>query len=547
MKQDTAARDAGAIDGAVSGGRSQSRGHRGPGDHTSRRTFAIISHPDAGKTTLTEKLLHAGGAIRLAGHVRARGERRRARSDWMEIERKRGISVTSSVMTFEHGGITFNLLDTPGHSDFSEDTYRTLTAVDSAIMVIDAARGIESQTRKLFEVCRLRDIPIITFVNKVDREGRDPLEILDQIAGTLALDVAPIVWPIGLGTDFAGCLDIEHWKLTLPDGTTRAFALTDDGGPAGDAAVGRAHADAFESLGIARSALPGFNLASYRAGHLTPVLFGSALKGIGVGNLLDRIARWSPSPRPQPASPDPVAPDDGAVTGFVFKVQANMDPGHRDRIAFVRLCSGAFRRGMKLRNVATGREITVSSPMFFFAQERDIAEQAIAGDVIGIPNHGTLSVGDTLTSGADVRVTGIPDFAPEIIRRVRIADAIKAKQLGKALGDLAEEGVTQVLRPVVGNDWLVGVVGMLQLDVLAARVSAEYGVTIGFETVGHETARWLASDDGQALKRFIEANQPVLARDRAGAPVFLARNAWALDRIQKDWPRIRFLATRERG
>lgn len=516
--------------------------------HRMRRSFAIISHPDAGKTTLTEKLLFASGAIRLAGHVRARGERRRTRSDWMEIERKRGISVTSSVMTFEQDGLTFNLLDTPGHSDFSEDTYRTLTAVDSAIMVIDAARGIESQTLKLFEVCRLRDIPIITFVNKIDREGRDPLEILDEIASTLALDVTPAVWPLGMGVDHRGCLDLmtgrmvgadgEPGPVDWPDADRLVAAVPNRDDPIVAASL--------EELEIAHSSLPAFDLEAFRGGHLTPVFFGSALKEVGVRELLRAVAEWAPSPRPQPAAPEPIAPDGEEVSGFVFKVQANMDKNHRDRIAFVRLCSGTFRRGMKLRNVRSGRDITVSSPMFFFAQERETADEAVAGDVVGIPNHGTLSVGDTLSEGRSISVTGIPDFAPEIIQRVRLSDAMKAKQLSKALNDLAEEGVTQVFRPMTGSDWLIGVVGSLQLDVVASRLEGEYGVPVGFESAGHETARWVVADDPAELKRFVAANRSSLATDRAEAPVFLARNAWALGRIQQDWPDIRFLATRER-
>ena len=508
--------------------------------HETRRTFAIISHPDAGKTTLTEKLLFASGAIRLAGHVRARGERRRTRSDWMEIEQKRGISVTSSVMTFERDGLTFNLLDTPGHSDFSEDTYRTLTAVDSAIMVIDAARGIESQTLKLFEVCRLRDIPIITFVNKIDREGRDPLEVLDEISSTLALDVTPAVWPLGMGVDFRGCLDVVSGRVIGREGGP-------DGRTVADLASDQVAAQALETFELAQAALPAFDLTSYREGHLTPVFFGSALKSVAVPELLDAVAAWAPPPRPQPAEPEPVSPDRSEVTGFVFKVQANMDPNHRDRIAFVRLCSGTFKRGMKLRNARAGRDLTIANPMFFFAQDRETADEAVAGDIVGIPNHGTLSVGDALSEGADIRFTGIPNFAPEIIRRVRLADAIKAKQLGKALGDLSEEGVTQVFRPMIGSDWFVGVVGPLQLDVLGSRISQEYGVPVSFESAGYETARWVAGKDAEALKAFVAANRAALAEDRAGAPVFLARNAWTLDRAAKDWPDVTFHATRERG
>ncbi len=513
-----------------------------------RRTFAIISHPDAGKTTLTENLLLSSGAIRLAGQVKARGERRHAHSDWMEIERKRGISVTSSVMTFEHDGLTFNLLDTPGHSDFSEDTYRTLTAVDSAVMVIDAAKGIESQTLKLFEVCRLRDIPIITFINKVDREGRDPLELLDEIAGKLALDVSPVTWPIGMGTDFRGCLDLASGRLMLPDGRPTSAGGLDDDQMVRDEEL---HADpvaghALESLEIARSSLPGFDLASFREGHLTPVFFGSALKGVGVPELLRAIGAWAPPPRQQPALPLPLEPADPEVTGFVFKVQANMDRNHRDRIAFVRICSGTFRRGMKLLNVRADRELTIANPMFFFAQDRELADEAVAGDVVGVPNHGTLSVGDTLTEGRKVQVTGIPNFAPEIIRRVRPTDAIKAKQLAKALNDLAEEGVTQVFRPMIGVDWLVGVVGQLQIEVLASRIASEYGVPVDFDASGYETARWIHAQQPADLKKFMAAKRETLAEDRAGAPVFLARSSWDLQHTEKNWPAISFAATRER-
>ena len=514
----------------------------------SRRTFAIISHPDAGKTTLTEKLLYASGAIRLAGQVRARGQGRRARSDWMEIEQKRGISVTSSVMTFEHGGNTFNHLHTPGHSDFSEDTYRTLTAVDSAVMVLDAAKGIESQTLKLFEVCRLRDIPILTFINKVDREGLDPLELLDEIASKLALDVTPVTWPIGMGVGFRGCLDLVGKRLVQPDGHP---APVDWAGierlMTSDEWSGPDYTTAIESLEIARSSLPGFDLDAFRGGHLTPVFFGSALKGVCVPELLEAIGAWAPPPRPQPATPQPIDPAGREVSGFVFKVQANMDPNHRDRIAFVRMCSGTFRRGMKLRNVRSGRDLTVANPMFFFAQDRELAEEAVAGDVVGIPNHGTLSVGDTLTEGSDVRVSGIPNFAPEIIRRVRPAEAIKAKQLAKALNDLAEEGVTQVFRPTIGSDWFVGVVGPLQIEVLGARIASEYGVPVDFESAGYETARWVSAEDEAELKRFLAANRGALAEDRNGAPVFLARSTWDLQRTVRDWPKVRFAATRERA
>ncbi|MBX6321494.1 MAG: peptide chain release factor 3 [Rhodospirillaceae bacterium] len=517
-----------------------------------RRTFAIISHPDAGKTTLTEKLLLFGGAIHLAGAVRARGAARRTRSDWMEIERARGISVSSSVMTFERHGLVFNLLDTPGHEDFGEDTYRTLTAVDSAVMVIDAAKGIESQTRKLFEVCRLRDVPIATFINKVDREGRDPFALLDEIAQTLALDVTPVTWPIGMGATFHGCYDLWRNRLLLPAERGGGFATTLDlAGPDDPRLAEHVPAEALarlrEEIELATAAHPPFDARAYREGHLTPVYFGSALKDFAVEALLDGLAAHAPAPRRQPAEPRPVDPDEPAVTGFVFKVQANMDPNHRDRIAFLRLCSGRFRRGMKLRQAGTGRTIAVHNPMFFFAQDRALAEEAWPGDIIGIPNHGTLRVGDTLTEGEALRFTGIPSFAPEILRRVRLGDPLKAKQLKRALEDLAEEGVTQLFRPVLGSQWIVGVVGPLQLDVLAARIAGEYGIEVGYETAPYETARWLAADDPRALKAFAEANRGGMAEDRDGAPVFMARNAWELDYVRTHNPGIRFLATRERS
>lgn len=519
----------------------------------SRRTFAIISHPDAGKTTLTEKLLLFGGAIRLAGHVKARGERRRTQSDWMEMERARGISISSSVMTFEHEGLVFNLLDTPGHQDFSEDTYRTLSAVDSAIMVIDAAKGIESQTRKLFEVCRLRDIPIITFINKMDREGRDPLELLDEIESTLALDVSPVTWPVGTGVDFHGCFDLTASKfLTSSVGRGGTYDLDVDCNGIDDPKLGAlvpSHLLAYfrETAGLAISAYKRLDLQSYREGHMTPVLFGSALKDYAVSQLLQMLSRYAPPPQPQPAEPHPIEPSEERVTGFVFKVQANMDPNHRDRVAFVRLCSGRFQRGMKLRQVRTGRMLTVSNPIFFFARERELAEEALPGDIIGIPNHGTLRVGDALCEGDDVKFTGIPNFAPEILRRIRLDDPIRAKQLKRALDDFAEEGVTQVFRPVSGASWIIGVVGQLQLDVLTERMRSEYQIQVALDPAPYETARWVKSGDGSTLKRFLERQRSAMALDRDGEPVFLARNQWELSRATEEWPTIEFLDTRERA
>jgi len=515
-----------------------------------RRTFAIISHPDAGKTTLTEKLLLFGGAIQLAGAVRARGEQRRARSDWMSIEKERGISVTASVMSFEHDGLSFNLLDTPGHEDFSEDTYRTLTAVDSAVMVLDAAKGIETQTRKLFEVCRLRDVPIITFVNKVDREARETFDILDEIEKTLALDVCPITWPIGMGRDLKGVYDLSCdqvllFEQTRGDHIPEGIDMPLDDPRLDDLVGADAAARLREEIELVRGACPQFDLESYRAGHLTPVFFGSALRNFGVRELLGGIGRLAPPPRPQPAQPRVVAPEEDKVTGFVFKVQANMDPNHRDRIAFFRVCSGKFRRGMKLKHVRSGKLMAVGNPVFFLARDRELAEEAFPGDIMGIPNHGALRIGDALTEGEDIRFTGIPSFAPEVLRRVRLDDPMKAKQLRKALEDLAEEGVSQLFKPLNGATWIVGVVGMLQFDVIANRIESEYNLKAGFEEAPYDTARWLHGEDKVALEKFVEANGSSMAEDRDGALVFLARNAWTLSRAQQDFPQLTFSATRE--
>ena len=517
-----------------------------------RRTFAIISHPDAGKTTLTEKLLLFGGAIQLAGEVKARGERRRVRSDWMEVERQRGISVSSAVMTFEHDGLTYNLLDTPGHQDFSEDTYRTLTAVDSAVMVLDAAKGIEEQTRKLFEVCRLRDVPIITFVNKLDREARDPFELLDEIERTLALDVTPASWPIGMGRDFRGTYDLFHDALLL-FGRGEGERVTEpircsglDDPKLREYLPAEAVDKLVEEVEMARGLCPEFDLDSYRAGHMTPVFFGSALNNFGVRELLRGVADLAPPPRPQPAEPRPIEPDGGKVNGFVFKVQANIDPQHRDRIAFLRVCSGKFRRGMKLKHGRSGRLMSIQNPVFFLARDRNLAEEAWPGDIIGIPNHGALRIGDTLTEGnEEIRVTGIPNFAPEILRRVRVEDPMKTKHLRRALEQLADEGVTRIFKPNTGGDWIVGVVGALQLDVLAARVRAEYDLGIKMEQAPYETARWMDVDDPLQLKKFLDGNRSTTAEDHDGAPVFLARNSWELRRTIEEWPGIRFSETRE--
>ena len=495
-----------------------------------RRTFAIISHPDAGKTTLTEKLLLFGGAINLAGQVKAKGERRNTRSDWMKIERDRGISVVTSVMTFEFEGLVFNLLDTPGHEDFSEDTYRTLTAVDSAVMVIDAAKGIEARTRKLFEVCRLRDIPIITFINKMDRESRDTFDLLDEIEKSLALDTAPMTWPVGRGRDFLGTYDMATGGVRLLEGggAKTGAALKID---IADLAGRNANLDVHEvkdELALVSEACKPFDLEAFREGHLTPVYFGSALRNFGVGDLLEGLGTFAPPPRAQDSNLRKVEASEPRMTAFVFKIQANMDPNHRDRIAFARLCSGKLTRGMKAKLVRTGKNMSLSSPQFFFAQDRALADEAFAGDVVGIPNHGTLRIGDTLTEGEDVTFVGVPSFAPEIVRRVRLTDAMKAKKLKEALQQMSEEGVVQVFRPRDGAPALVGVVGPLQLDVLKARLDAEYSLPVDFEVSEFQLARWISSDDRKKLDAFIAANGSGVADDVDGDPVFLAKNEFYL-------------------
>jgi len=494
-----------------------------------RRTFAIISHPDAGKTTLTEKLLLFGGAINLAGQVKAKGERRNTRSDWMKIERERGISVVTSVMTFEFDGLVFNLLDTPGHEDFSEDTYRTLTAVDSAVMVIDAAKGIEARTRKLFEVCRLRDIPIITFINKMDRESRDTFELLDEIEKTLALDTTPMTWPVGRGRDFLGTYDLATGGVRLLEGGAKTGAAQKF--DIAELASHNANLDVAavkDELELVSEACKPFELEAFREGHLTPVYFGSALRNFGVGDLLEGLGRFAPPPRAQESNLRKVDAAEPRMSAFVFKIQANMDPNHRDRIAFARLCSGKLTRGMKAKLVRTGKTMPLSSPQFFFAQDRSVADEAFAGDVVGIPNHGSLRIGDTLTEGEDITFVGVPSFAPEIVRRVRLTDAMKAKKLKEALQQMSEEGVVQVFRPRDGAPALVGVVGPLQLDVLKARLDAEYSLPVEFEVSEFQLARWISSDDRKKLDAFIAANSSGVADDVDGDPVFLAKNEFYL-------------------
>lgn len=516
-----------------------------------RRTFAIISHPDAGKTTLTEKLLLFGGAIELAGAVKAKGERRRARSDWMKVEQERGISVASSVMTFDYQGRTFNLLDTPGHEDFSEDTYRTLSAVDSAVMVLDAAKGIETQTRKLFEVCRLRDVPIVTFINKLDREGQDPFTLLDEVEQTLALDVVPASWPIGMGRDFKGCYDLLNDRLIMFDRSagdrlTEAVEVEGLDDPKLDELLpSQALEKLREDVEMARALTKPFDRQAFLEGHLTPVYFGSAVNNFGVRELLKGLGAFAPAPTHRPAQERDVQAGERPVTGFVFKIQANMDPKHRDRIAFVRICSGHFKQGMKLRHVGSGKMLTIHSPQIFLARDREVASEAFPGDIIGVPNHGQLKIGDTLSEGEDLHFTGIPSFAPELLQRVRPDDPMKAKHLGRALVQLAEEGAARVFKPLIGSDWIVGVVGALQFDVLADRVRTEYDLPVKFEPTQLFTARWLDADEPRVIKEFVDANRTSVAEDHTGQWVYLARNSWHLDKGQEEFPKIRFLKTKE--
>jgi peptide chain release factor 3 len=518
-----------------------------------RRTFAIISHPDAGKTTLTENLLLAGGAIRAAGAVRARGENRRTRSDWMKIERERGISVSASVMTFDHAGLMFNLLDTPGHEDFSEDTYRTLTAADAAIMVLDAAKGIEPQTLKLFEVCRLRDIPIVTFINKMDREAQDPIALLDEIASKLALDPAPLYWPAGSGGRFKGMVDLTDQRFipfskNKEEGHPEAVSLKSN---AIASYLDEAEqAEVEEGAELVQMASKPFDRQSFLEGHLTPIFFGSALRHFGVDELLKGIGDYAPPPKAMPArrGEEATAVEPGAdeVSGFVFKVQANMDPNHRDRIAFLRLTSGKFTRGMKLKAQGTGKQMSVNAPIMFFASDRELAEEAYAGDVIGIPNHGVLRVGDSLSETGALRFAGLPNFAPEILRRVRVKDPLKAKHLKRALEGLAEEGVTQLFRPVIGSDFVVGAVGQLQFEVMADRLANEYALDVIFEPSPYAEARWLGGT-GADIEDFGSKHSTAMASDIDGQPVYLAKSAWDIGYVSERYPKVEFQRAKERG
>ena len=514
-----------------------------------RRTFAIISHPDAGKTTLTEKLLLFGGAINMAGAVKARKAGRYATSDWMSIEQERGISVTTSVMKFEYRGFEINLLDTPGHEDFSEDTYRVLTAVDSVIMVIDSVKGVEAQTRKLMEVCRMRNTPIITFVNKLDREGMSPLDILGEIEDKLQVECAPLSWPIGMGKRFRGTYNLYRKELSLftagSDRVEDVRVISDVNDPALDAALGLQADELRDDLALLEGAANPFEIEHYLKANQTPVFFGSAINNFGVKELLDAFVEIAPSPLPRQATTRTVAPDEEAFSGFVFKIQANMDPSHHDRLAFMRICSGRFQRGMHIRHHRLGKDVTVANPVIFMAQERTLAEEAWPGDIIGIHNHGTIKIGDTFTDKEPLKFTGIPNFAPEHFRRVVLQNPLKMKQLQKGLLQMAEEGAVQVFRPIVGNDYILGAVGVLQFEVTMTRLKAEYGVDATYEPLGYTLARWVTSDNKQQLREFEKKTQFHLALDAEGHLSYLAEGSWRLAHTQELFPDVVFHKTRE--
>ncbi|WP_225763131.1 peptide chain release factor 3 [Stenotrophomonas sp. Marseille-Q4652] len=516
-----------------------------------RRTFAIISHPDAGKTTLTEKLLLFGGAIQMAGSVKGRKAARHATSDWMALEKERGISVTSSVMQFPYEGKIVNLLDTPGHADFGEDTYRVLTAVDSALMVIDVAKGVEERTIKLMEVCRLRDTPIMTFINKLDREGKEPIELLDEVETVLGIQCAPVTWPIGMGQRLKGVVHLitgevhlyeQGRNFTRQDSTI--FPSIDDPGLA-EKIGEKMLADLRDELELVQGASHPFDKQAYLDGKQTPVFFGSGVNNFGVQPLLDFFVEHAPSPQSRATTGRDVVATEDKLTGFVFKIQANMDPQHRDRVAFMRVCSGKFTAGMKTFHVRTGKEMKLANALTFMASDREIAAEAWPGDVIGIHNHGTISIGDTFTEGEAISFTGIPNFAPELFRRARLRDPLKLKQLQKGLAQLSEEGATQFFRPIMSNDLILGAVGVLQFDVAAYRLKDEYGVEATFEPVSIVTARWVTCSNEKKLEEFREKNATNLALDAAGHLVYLAPTRVNLQLAQERAPDVRFAATRE--
>jgi peptide chain release factor 3 len=515
-----------------------------------RRTFGIISHPDAGKTTLTEKLLLFGGAIQMAGAVKARKAARHATSDWMSIEQERGISVTTSVMKFNHRDFDINLLDTPGHQDFSEDTYRVLTAVDSALMVIDSAKGVETQTEKLMTVCRMRNTPVITFINKMDREGRDALDLLHDIEEKLQIECAPMSWPIGMGKRFKGVYNLYRKELRLfsPGTDTRyheAVVISDLSDPQVDELLGFQADELRNDIELLEGAANPFNHEEYLKGNQTPVFFGSGINNFGIEELLDALVEIAPAPIPRPTTTRIVAPEEEAFSGFVFKIQANMDPMHRDRIAFLRICSGKFSRGMKVRHHRIAKDVILSNATIFMAQDRANVEEAWAGDIIGLHNHGTIKIGDTFTDKELLKFTGIPNFAPEHFRRVRLKNPLKAKQLDKGLLQLSEEGAVQVFRPVLCHDYILGAVGVLQFDVTVARLKAEYGVDAIYEGIDFATARWIECGDKKKLAEFEKKCQANLAHDAEGNLTYLAPSEWRLGYVTEQWPDVIFHKTRE--
>lgn len=517
-----------------------------------RRTFAIISHPDAGKTTLTEKLLLFGGAIQLAGTVKGRKAARHATSDWMELEKQRGISVTSSVMQFPYHDCIVNLLDTPGHEDFSEDTYRTLTAVDSALMVIDVAKGVEDRTIKLMEVCRLRDTPIMTFINKLDREGREPIDLMDEVEEVLKIQCAPVTWPIGMGKRFKGVYHIYRDEIHLFDsakGDKIHEGETIEGidNPRLDEVIGDMAGELRDEIELVKGASHEFDAEAYLKGELTPVFFGSAINNFGISELLDDFVQYAPAPQSRETLTRKIEPQEEKFSGFVFKVQANMDPQHRDRIAFLRICSGTFSKGMKLKHVRIGKEVKISDALTFLASDRGHIDKAYPGDIIGLHNHGTIRIGDTFTQGEDLAFTGIPNFAPELFRRAVLKDPLKMKQLQKGLSQLCEEGATQLYRPLNNNDLILGAVGVLQFDVVAQRLKDEYKVDCSFENVSVNTARWVESDDAKAMEKFRDKAAQNLALDHSDELVYIAPTRVNLQMAMEKFPEIRFHSTREHG
>ncbi|WP_370625615.1 peptide chain release factor 3 [Polynucleobacter sp. es-MAR-4] len=515
-----------------------------------RRSFAIISHPDAGKTTLTEKLLLYAGAIQIAGSVKARKASRHATSDWMEIEKQRGISVASSVMQMEYRDCIINLLDTPGHQDFSEDTYRVLTAVDSALMVIDAANGVESQTLRLLEVCRARNTPIVTFINKMDREVKPPMELMDEIETALGIEVVPFTWPVGMGKSFAGVIDIANSQMRMfkagEDRVTEdSHAIVDVNDPALKERLGTDLENALAEVDLIKNAMPAFDREAFLAGRQSPVFFGSAINNFGVREILNTLVELAPSPGSRKALQREVSPAENKFSAVVFKIQANMDPAHRDRVAFLRICSGHFQRGMKLKICRNGKEVRTNNALSFLSQRRDILDEAFPGDIIGLPNHGLLRLGDTLTEGEQLQFTGLPFFAPEIFRMVESADPLRSKQLRTGLMQLGEEGAIQVFRPMTGGTMLLGAFGQLQFEVVSHRLQTEYGAEVRLLPARYNLARWVSSEDPVALKKFIQENIHRMAEDVVGASVFLASHKSELDVAQQRWESIQFHALRE--